>query len=60
MIMEFANTFIKLYGEKYGVDSSWFSNDADFNDQIDMYSRQKREIREIAEVYQNENLRNRW
>ena len=56
MIMEFANTLIKLYGDKYGVDSSWFSTDPEFNKQIDMYWRQKKEIREIAEVYQNEHL----
>lgn len=56
-IMEFANNLIRLYGPKYGLDSSWFSDDYEFNYQIDSYNLQKQEIREIAEVYQNENLK---
>lgn len=30
-IMEFANLLIKLYGEKHGVTSEWFSDNARFN-----------------------------
>ena len=30
-LMEFANLLIKLYNKKYGVASSWFSDDEWFN-----------------------------
>ena len=50
-IMEFALLNIKLYAEKYGVRSDWFSTDSKFSLQIELYTIQKSEIKEIVETF---------
>ena len=52
--MEFANTLVQLYGEKYGVEPSWFSTDERFNDQVDTYIRQKHDVKDIVKHFRPE------
>ena len=49
--MEFANLIMNLYSQKYGVKSDWFSDQAWFNNQIDEYNVQKKEIKDIVSTF---------
>ena len=56
-IMEFYNILMNLYGEKYGVTSSWFSTDERFNKEVSDYLQQKKEVKEIVKAFRPEQVR---